>query len=375
MAGPPAGASRYAGPMKNFTLLGALAIAGCAAHAQTGPVVIYGRLNVALEHMHASVGQDGRPASVDRESNDRSVLGFRGSEDLGGGMAALFQVEGTLAPDTGAGAIAARDTRIGLETPYGTVFGGNWVTPYNGATASLDPFYPTTAGYMSIMGNGSAPTTDNVLDTSSFDRRQRNSVHYWSPAWRGLALRIARGLNEERPASGAKPALTSAAVLYTRGPLYLTATYERHHDYQGPGTSDTGSKIGAAWDFGVTRLALVGERLRYETAAGSLARNAWYASATHQRGPHGLRVGVARAGDGKGAGAQRIGTIAAGPGTGATHATIGYDYTLSKRTSVFAYYTRLDNDSRGVYDFGINQEGGAPGATLQGTALGLRHNF
>ena len=355
--------------MKTITFpLAALALVAGTAAAQTSPVVIYGRLNLALENVRG-----GDAGSTTRESNNRSVLGFRGSEDLGNGMKALFQIEGTLSPDTGAGSPAARDTRVGLETPYGTLFGGNWVTPYNGATSGLDPFYPTTAGYMSIMGNGSAPTVNNVSDTSSFDRRQQNSVHFWSPEWRGVSLRLARGLNEEAPPSGAKPSLTSAALIYDQGPLYLTATHERHHEYQGPGLDDTGSKVGAAWRFGTSRVAAIVERLRYETAGGSLTRRSWYVSASHQIGAHGLHAGFARAEDGKGIG--RIGSIAAGPDTGATHATLGYDYTFSKRTSVFFYYTRLHNDSRGVYDFGINSLGTATGATAKGSALGLRHNF
>jgi len=345
----------------------ALALAPASAQAQAGNVVLYGRLNLALENV-----QDGQQ-HVTRESNNRSVLGFRGAEDLGNGMSALFQIEGTLAPDTGAGSPAARDTRVGLATPYGTVFGGNWVTPYNGATSGLDPFYPTTAGYMSIMGNGSAPTTNNVIDTSSFDRRQQNSVHYWSPDWHGLTLRVAQGLNEEKPASGAKPSLTSAALVYEQGPLFLAATHERHHDYQGPGLNDSGSKVGAAWRFGDTRIAAVVERLRYATRTGGLARTSYYLSATRQIGAHGLRFGVARAGDGKGVG--RIGSIAAGADTGALHYTAGYDYNLSKRTSAFFYYTHLRNDRHGVYDFAINSLGAGAGATLQGSALGLRHNF
>ncbi len=354
--------------MKTSSLfLAALALAPALATAQDGNVVIYGRLNLALENV-----QDGTQ-HLTRESNNRSVLGFRGTEDLGNGMSALFQIEGTLSPDTGAGSPAARDTRVGLATPYGTLFGGNWVTPYNGATSGLDPFYPTTAGYMSIMGNGAAATTNNVIDTSSFDRRQQNSIHYWSPDWHGLTLRVAQGLNEEAPANGAKPSLTSAALVYEQGALYLTAAHERHHDYQGPGLNDSGSKVGVAWRFGATRIAGVVERLRYATPAGGLARTSYYLSATHQIGAHGLRFGVAKAGDGKGVG--RIGSIAAGPDTGAMHYTAGYDYNLSKRTSVFFYYTLLRNDRHGAYDFAINSLDAAAGATLKGSALGVRHNF
>ena len=75
---------------------------------------------------------------------------------------------------------------------------------------------------------------------------------------------------------------------------------------------------------------------------------------------------------------ETIGTVRAGPGTGATHATIGYDYLLSKRSSLFAYYTRLDNGRNGVADFAINnlrREADVAGSTLSGVVLGMRHNF
>jgi predicted porin len=348
-----------------------LAAACGGARAEGSNVTVYGRLNLGLE------GLQNDDVRVTRMSNYRSVLGFRGSEDLGGGLKAIFQIEGTLSPDTGAGSPAARDTRIGLEGAAGTLFAGNWVTPYNGATAGLDPYYPTTAGYMSIMGNGSAATVNNVSDTSSFDRRQQNSVHYWTPVWNGLQLRVAQGLSEERPAGGAKPSLTSAAAIYEQGAWYAAATIERHHEYQGAGLNDSGAKLAAAYRFGDTRVALIGERLRYETPAGTLRRNDLYVSLTHQIGPHGLKLGVARAGDGSGSAADgtQVGFVKKGADTGATHYTAGYDYTFSKRTALFAYYTHLSNQRNAVVDFAINSLSPTPGATLKGVSLGIRHAF
>lgn len=377
IAGDAATATGPTAATKNSWLVGAcLALCCCGgAAAQDGKVIVYGRLNLALEQVRNTADAGQRKNAVTRESNNRSVLGLRGSEVLGDGLQAIFQIEGTLSPDTGAGAIAARDTRIGLAGTFGTLFGGNWVTPYNGATAGLDPFYPTTAGYMSIMGNGAAASADNISDTSSFDRRQQNSVHYWSPTVHGLSLRLAQGLNEEAPAGGARPSLSSVALIYEQGPLYATVTHERHRDYQGPGRNDNGTKLGLAYRFGDTRIAAVAEKLAYATATGDLGRKAWYLSATHQFGPHGLRFGIARAGDGSGRSTSKVGYIKQGPDTGATHATVGYDYTLSKRTSVFAHYTRLHNRKNAVYDFAINSLGAGAGATLTGAALGIRHNF
>jgi predicted porin len=200
-------------------------------------------------------------------------------------------------------------------------------------------------------------------------------VHYWTPNSNGFSVRIAHGLNEETPASGAKPSLTSAAAIYEQGALYATVTQERHHEYQGPGRNDRGTKIAAAYRFGQTRIAVAAEKLSYETATGSLERKSYYLSATHQFGAHGIRFGIAKAGDGEGGSTQKVGFIKKGPDTGAIHYTLGYDYNLSKRTSVFAYYTRLDNDKNAVYDFAINGLGVGAGSTLRGTALGIRHSF
>jgi predicted porin len=361
---------------RRHTILAAF-LCGAAAtsvHAQ-GNVQLYGRLNVALEHV-----DNGSGFTQTRLVNNRSVLGFKGAEDLGGGLKVLFQLEGTLSPDTGAGEPFRRDTRVGLDGAWGTLFAGHWVTAYNGATSGLDPFYPTTAGYMSILANGSGASVDNTSNTYSFDRRQANSIHYWTKSWRGLQLRVTKGLNEERPASGARPSLASAAAVYDSGPWYAALAVERHHDYQGPGLDDQGSKAAVAYQFGPgtrgqTRVAVVAERLRYETASGTLARNAVYVSVSHQMGPHGLRLSVGRAGDAGGPSTARIGYLSSGPDTGATHATLGYDYALSTRTSVYAYYTLLDNERRAVYDFAINGIGPAAGATLRGAVLGMRHNF
>lgn len=349
-----------------------LVLAGaCGAVQAQSTVQVYGRLNAALESM------DNDGARVSRLSNNRSVLGFRGTEDIGGGVTILFQIEGTLSLDTGAGSPAARDTRIGIAGPAGTLFAGNWTTPYNGASAGLDPYYPTTAGYMSIMGNGAAASVSNTSDTASFDRRQQNSVHYWTPVWHGLQLRVAHGLAEERPASGARPSLSSGALVYERGPWYASAAYERHHAYQGPGLDDSAARLGAAYRFGDSRVALVTERLRYATPAGSLTRNDTFVAFTHQIGRHGFKASVGRADDGGGSAPDgaTVGAARKGAATGASHYTAGYDYTLSPRSAVYAYYSRLSNRRNGVADFAINSLGAQPGATLKGLALGMRHNF
>lgn len=359
----------------------ALALAGAAtggagsaaAQESTGAVTLYGRLNTALEHVSASGA--GPELSASRLSNYRSVFGFRGEEGLGSGLKAVWQVESAVSLDTGGGTLAGRDTRLGLAGPWGTLFAGTWTLPYTSATAGFDPFYPTTAGYMSLMGNGSAPSTDHLIDTSSFDRRQRNQVQYWSPAWRGLSARLAHGLSEERPDDGRKPRLASGSLSWEGGGLTLTAAHERHHEYEAPDTRDTASKLGAAYRLGPARLAAVVERLRYETATGTLRRNAWYVSAVVRLGAGSLRAGYTRAGDGRGDAAETVGFFRSGADTGASQLTVGYEHELSKRTAIYAYASRISNERAALYDFAINELGIAPGQRPRVLALGLRHQF
>lgn len=350
-----------------------LALTTGTAQAQMG-IQVYGRLNASVERMQASAVAGGGGTTLSRLTNNRSVLGFRGSEEIAGGLHALYQIEGTVSLDTGAGGIAQRDTRLGLDGRLGTLFAGHWSTAYQGATSSLDPFYVTTAAYSSIIGNGSAASTDHDDDTVSFDRRQANSVHYWTPSWRGVQLRLTHGLSESRN-KGPKPSLSSAAGILEHGPWYLTLAHEIHRNYQGPGRDDTGTKLGLAYRFRNTRAAAVVEHLDYDTVTGKLRRNAWYVSLTHQAGAHGLRASLGRARAGSGSSTTTLGYLRAGPDTGATHATLGYEYALSKRTALHASLTDLDNERNGVHDFGISQLDAAAGATLRGATLGLRHAF
>jgi predicted porin len=335
--------------------------------------VIFGRINLAIERVDVPGGS---PSKQSRLSNNRSVLGFKGTEDLGDGFKAIWQIEGSVGPDTGSGSIASRDTRVGLSGAWGTLFAGSWALPYTAATSSFDPFYPTTAGYMALLGNGSAALADNVSNSSSFDRRQQNVVQYWSPAWSGLSAQVAYAFNEEAvAATGAKPWLVSGSASYVHAPWSVTIAHEIHRAYQIAGGSDTGSKLGVSYELTALRVAAAVERLKYQTASGELTRVAAYVSARYRQGAATLLGGYSRALDGRGGATQSVGFIGSGSATSANQITVGAEYAFSRRTSVFAYFSRIGNDSAAAYDFAINQAGVRPGEDPRVFALGIRHDF
>lgn len=340
-------------------------------------VTIYGRLNTALEYSRASTATDGTSSgSVVRQTNYRSVWGLRGEEGLGGSLKAVWQIESNLSLDTGQGQIAGRNSRIGLQGDYGLFFMGHWHTPYTEATMAYDPYYPTTAGYMALIGNGSTSSSNNVQDTSSFDRRQQNIVQYRSPRLAGASLWLGVGVPEEKLTVPRNPALYSAALVLDRGPLNATVAYEVHHNYQAAGRNDDALKFGLAYQiFSGTRVAAVYEHLHYRTDTGSLQRNAFYTSLVQQLGTGSARIGFAYAANGTGTSTQTIGNFRSGAQTGAIQFTIGYEYPLSKRTALYTYYSRIENKKNAIYDFAINQLGIHAGAVPQTLALGMRHNF
>jgi predicted porin len=357
-------------PLLKACIAAASACALQPVHAQSSATV-YGRLNVAMEH----ASQSGA-GSLNRQANHRSVLGFRGEEDLGDGLRALWQLEAAVALNTGEGGAFNRDVRVGLAGRWGTAFAGVWTLPYTAATSAFDPFYATTAGYMALLGNGSASQTDHAQNTSAFDRRQVNQVQYWSPTVAGVSARLAYGLNEGFVAAdGARPWLASGSVSYARGNALFTVAAEHHDAYQARGTSDTAAKLGVAYQWGPARLTAMAERLRYGTATGRLTRDAWHLSASWRAGTGLLKAGYGRAGNGQGASSDTIGAVRSGAGTGAAQWTLGYDRELSKRTTLFAFFSRIQNRSAAAYDFAINDIGAQPGSRLGVLAVGLRHSF
>jgi predicted porin len=397
-------------------------------------VTVYGSFNVAFERvqredatasavpLNSMVGAPGaNPAEFEwrnRVTSTNSSLGFRGTEDLGGGLKAIFQCEsfanidnGSLGP--GGTILCNRNSHVGLTGSWGTVFYGFWDTPYKVVTIKVDSFTLYDGNHEIIMGSPGfnvQGTTRSGRDVSAADaafiRRQGNSVQYWTPNFGGFYGRFGYSANEQKDLVGGTeidPYIWSAAVFFERGPVYLAYGYENHNDYFGvngmlagtaPGavtpigplnssSEDTGHKIAAGYTFGNTTIGVMLERLEYEnddssglaTRVEEYERDAWYLTLVHKMGLHAIRViyGQADEGDCELAGAGNCTTS----DLDVTHWGIGYTYDLSKRTELFAYYTKVDNERAASYNLA---SGGAIGGAIAGSdpeayGLAIRHRF
>lgn len=376
--------------MRKKWLFGRLAACGiglaaalpAAALAQGSFVQIYGTLNTDLEYVEARGARGGLPGQM-RVANNLSNIGFRGSEDLGGGLKAVWQVESGINVDSGNGNLGGRNSNVGLEyVPLGLIFYGIWETPYKTATSvPLDPFFTNTiAGANSILGNGFAAGSNGAAP-QSFDRRQFNSVAYWTPNWNGLYARIQYGTERSEPSLATTNSfLVSGSVAYENGPLYLVLAGENHYEYFGPNTNDYGIKGGIGYTIGPARLRGVVEYLRFEpTPSTNVSRVAWQLAGTYNIGKGQFRLSYIRANNTSGNATVDVGGIgnpASGLETSANQVAAGYGYFFSKRTEVYVIATYLSNGAGGIYNLSTNPLAGLTrGQHPMGFGLGIKHSF
>lgn len=412
----------------------ALAVAGVfaapVAVQAADNVTIYGTLNVNFQSTKAggATNPANNVSSRTAVSTDSSNIGFRGVEDLGGGLKAVFQCETSANVDgIGVSGICSRNSNVGLSGAWGTLFYGNWDTPFKAVTYGTkvgDPFLSTDVfAYQSIMGSpgfnyrsgGWVTTTPGAAADAvrGFDVRASNSIAYWTPKWNGLSGMVQYSATEFKSASGAvSPELWSAAVNYDVGGLSLLAAYERHNDGYALGgintaaalkfgatagnavggattSKDTAWRVGAGYEFkwgaaGATTLSALYENLKLEQtggAAGSVAefkRDAWQVALTHRMGNHELRARYSDADQGD---CALVGGAACSTsGYGAKMYALGYAYHFSKRTQGYISYAKIKNEQNAQYTFSI---AGAPavagntpaGADPQAIGVGIRHSF
>ncbi len=377
----------------------ALAVAGAfalplAAEAQTANVTLYGRLNIDFEFIKGqqTTANGGGNPTVNRLSSNSSRLGVRGTESLGGGLNAIFQIESSINGDTNAGNLGGRETFVGLQGSWGKFTAGRFLMPED----DLHPIF------------GNAPTlTTSILSTAAlwaqgpfnkaqggFDARLGNSLRYDSPNWAGFTTawqystrdssgNADSGDNGDHASELRHANVVGGNLIYANGPWNAGIAFERNNKVRGPGLNDTDWTITSAYDFGTImpgfglRLAAVYERTKYDTPTGDLKRDFWGGSGTIPVGGGKVYLFYGRAGEGKGGAANgtTVGGLVKGGDTKSQQWEASYSYSLSPRTLLYTGYVRINNGSKALYSFNINGYPIAAGAKPSGLVFGIVHFF
>ncbi|MEO7497886.1 MAG: porin [Massilia sp.] len=340
-----------------LALLGAFA---GVAHAQSA-VQIYGNVDAGL------IKRSGSTLNIGKRANN--TLGFKGTEDLGNGLKAIFQLEIRYEPDTGTLENTTRplfqgQSRVGLQGDFGMVRIGRGLTAFQETSISFEPWHgvPSPAGFQTDL-TVAGYTSDPLSPAGNSNNRFSNAVFYNSPEIAGLQLNTTIGTKEGNNG----PALIGRGTL--AAPQYLANAEATVNPYSVSGTYKNGP--GA--------LMLAFERNAVQTRLVSVAGSLMLlpdlkmmASWTRQDQDHTRLTGPKTKAWVLGANyTMGPGKFLAGYGQKSPDGfvktkqfSLGYEYSLSKRTYVYVDASRKSGNvtvaTPGVstrvnhYDVGVN---------------------
>ncbi len=383
----------------------ALAIAGLASSAAFADsnVTIYGLMDFGYVRTSGNDGGlDGAKGTnrLDSGVSAPNRLGFKGAEDLGNGLKAIFEAEFGFSGDTNGpgtagtagGLSSTRHAYVGVTGGFGTVVGGRLDGVRYGIFNKYDAFAVGTVGNFTQM-------------TGQVDRAN-SAVAYISPNWSGFSFvgAYATNIGSQTNVLGLNPQETNGndndgelftlMGNYTNGPIDITLDWERvNFDQFHLGASaasvgivagvpavipavgglaldkDTVTTIAGSYDFGVVKLRALWDRQKLDgrSGLGTLADiRSWFISATAPVGGNFLlkaTYGRTKDKEASNSTARKFG--------------IGVDYNLSKRTKLYADYGSIsqDNGSAIGISYAANTNAGAGLGATKGFDFGVQHKF
>jgi predicted porin len=342
--------------------LSVLSAACCTAQAQSS-VTVYGVLDSFLELASAGNGTVTRISSGGAMG---SRFGFRGSEDLGGGLKANFILEAGLLLDTGASTGTAtvptstvptgasymfqRLATVGLSGDFGAVNIGRQYTPHFGTMAAFDPAGFTMSGALNYYaGPGVGINGGSLADATT---RRDNSIQYTTPTWNGFKANVFYAFGESTGVGQPKSTgnTLNIAAGYASSTLSAQVSYLTEKTIYIVGNTDKYTDLAVSYDFGVIKPSAIFVRRRGDAAAAP-ALDAYQIGAS---APLGAGKLIATYGQLKNKTTANSNSKAIG---------VRYDYALSKRTTLYGGATKISNQAGAGYT--ISGGGGSsPGLAL-----------
>lgn len=345
---------------KSLIALAVLGVVAGAASAQTN-VTIYGVVDMALQHENN--GQN-TVTGLDSGEFYGSRIGFKGSEDLGGGLKANFQLENGFNADDGKLTDAAnnrlfnRQAWVGLSGNFGSVNFGRQYAPAFIVADTLDPFDAGMTG--GHAGPGSATSTGGMLAVFGTPFRTNNTVNYTTNNLSGFTGSVAYTFGEQAGNNSANREI-GLSVSYENGPIYVGTGYHNAKDTSG-NTKAKQWLVGGTYNFGVAKGHVAYEKNSSDqNVATPLDNKHWMLGVTVPVAGGNLLGSYIRSTD----------NAAAATANKGTQWALGYTYDVSKRTTLYTSYSRNTNDA----NVNIGGLAAANGLTDTLYNVGIRHRF
>ncbi len=363
---------------KSLIALAVASAVSAPAFAATSNVDIYGKLHMSVSYF------DDQPSDISdmQVSSNASRIGFKGAEDLGGGLSAIWQIESTVNLDEQNGTFANRNSFVGLKGGFGTALIGNHDTPLKLVGRAVDLFGDTLADSRNVMGGGSDMRADNV-------------IAYISPNWTGFSF--AAAYSTDPNSKGTAPAYvtdvdfvtpdftTSTATnqaagdaadmsvwnlnaTYTNGPVFLGFGYGDgdYHDANGLGAH---YRLAGGFTFGSFKIVGQIDSLEDDsTTVGTMPGDydAWMVGGSWTMGAFVFKANYME------------GEYDTAVSNDPEQFTIGMDYNLSKRTGLYALYADGSNVKFGSGGGSSDQIGGGAATgdkDVSMISVGVVHSF
>jgi predicted porin len=354
------------------TLTAAALLLLCHGAWAQSNVTVYGVVDAGLSFEHGA--KAGPITKVTGGAESGSRIGFKGTEDLGGGNSALFLLESGIQADTGVsgqgGVLFGRQAFVGLgSTTYGTVTLGRQYAPHYLAAVFADPFT-----------SGTSADEKNLINAVSNGGRMDNSVKYASAVFHGLSAELVYAAGEVAGNAAAGSA-RGFVVAYSGGPLAVRLAYhDKSNDTATTSlASARNSLLAATYTFSVAKLYAaygvnqgpLSSTLRNANNPFGYARAPAAATVTRDStdsllglsvplGAHTLLASWIHKNDKEAANQD------------ADQFGLGYRYNLSRRTDVYTIYARMLNKNGASYTLGNAAEGGSGDRAIN---VGMRTTF
>ncbi|WP_270174948.1 porin [Diaphorobacter sp. ED-3] len=341
---------------KSLIALAVLAASG-AAMAQSS-VTLFGIVDTAFGYVDNANAAGDSVYGLSTSGNATSRLGFRGVEDLGGGLKAGFWLEGEIFGDNGnaAGFNFQRRSTVSLAGGFGEVRLGRDLTPGYSKFISYDLFGQVGIGQFMGWSNwyGTSGDANGI--------RSSNMISYYTPNFSGFTAGLGYGFDEQT--SGKAGRYVGGYVAYENGPLGVAVSYDQRN--LAADVDRNALTVAGSYNLNVVKLNAIVQQTKDDVPGASDRKvNAYALGASAPVGAGEVKLQYAlydqKAIDSK---AHQI--------------SLGYVHNLSKRTALYgtvAYMKNKDASNLGLAAKNLSTGGPGAGENQTGVQLGIRHSF
>jgi len=355
---------------KSLIALSVLAASVSVANAQN--VSLYGVMDGSVANVKSGSFSN---TVVLSGAHTSSRLGFRGTEDLGGGLRARFELEAGLTIDTGVmgGPTGATGAAPAVNNANNQIFSrGAWVG-VQGSMGSLNVgkiSTPANAFLFSYLGGGNYNIVSFRNATTGLTGWRDNTVEYVSPTFNGITLRLMHTVgNTAATATGSEGTTDTnknygkgqdLQISYASGPL-TAGYYQSKLSQTGSDVKETSSGLGATYNAGFARFGAAFVKYDPSDAAVNNQRKGTALSVIYPVNASISLIGLT------GSVTQEAATAAAEIKT--RYSSLGADLALSKRTTAYLVYAKASNNANGTNSLGGIGASGTSTTTGAGTAV------